>query len=119
MLSLYLAYLTCMVFENLTIFELHLDDALFTTGSSDARDADDPEESTTEQSTTEQVATGSDDTSGRGLPMKLAVVGVVLAAMAFTVRRYRSDEQTTVDDYAEDEGGLADPETAELDNVDA
>jgi hypothetical protein len=103
-----------MVFGNLALFELHLDDASFTTGSSDTRDADEPEQSMIEESATER-----DDTGGRGLPMKLAVVGIALATTAFTVRRRRRDRRTAVDDYAEDEGGLADPETAELDDVDA
>lgn len=105
-----------MALDQITFFEVHLDGTKIgeklgsTTSGKRSKESKQIE---TKQSTEE---------SSGGSRGKRALLGTVLALAIFGVvawRRRKSSEQTTVDDYAERQGGLADSESVELDDVDA
>ncbi|ELZ26339.1 hypothetical protein C475_09122 [Halosimplex carlsbadense 2-9-1] len=99
-----------MVFENVTLFEVHLDDARFSadTGRSDGRraEADDRhagDETVADDGAVETETAGGDETtgsSGRGRFVKLAAASVVVSAVATVVARRvagRGDDPVAVD----------------------
>ncbi|QPV62055.1 hypothetical protein I7X12_15050 [Halosimplex litoreum] len=96
-----------MVFENVTLFEVHLDDAQFSSdaGRSDGRRADAVDDEAVvdaEAVADAEPADGraTDSPSGRGRFVKLAAASVVLSVVATVVARRvagRGDESVEVD----------------------
>ncbi|WP_436931346.1 hypothetical protein [Halosimplex halobium] len=105
-----------MVFENLTLFEVHLDDAQFGTdaGRSDERDADValPEPDSDDDRET------ADSSGGRGRFVKLAVASVVVSVAATLVARRVAGGDDSVAVGLETDRGVDESATGEPDHAD-
>jgi hypothetical protein len=112
-----------MVLENVTLFEVHLDDAQFTAdaGGSDrsegvrAEDVRVDDEAVDDSEAVEGAETGG-ESSGRGGFLRLAAASVALSLVATVVARRvagRGDDPVEVDldaaDYGDTETGGVDP----------
>jgi hypothetical protein len=114
-----------MVLENVTLFEVHLDDAQFSAdaGGSDGRGADSDARRAGDGVAVADAAAGTEsvdagevapESSGRGRVLKLAAASVALGVVATVVARRvagRGDESVEVD--LETDAAFDDPEAAD------
>lgn len=89
-----------MVFENLTIFEVHLEDAQF--GPESMGESEEPEASETNAKVSDEVADSEDE---GGVPVKRLIVASVLVSIVATVaaRRLFGDDEPEVEIDTADE----------------
>lgn len=104
-----------MALDKLTLFEVHLDGAQIgpksVGGTPDV--ADEEMETGMETGTTDEIEMEASESESGGSRRLLALVVGVVALVAVAAWRRRGGDQTTMDEYADAEDGLADSESVD------